>query len=32
MQETTLDFAVRQPKRRKELIDRAFQVFWRAIH
>src|SRR5580704_10571772 len=31
MQETTLDFAVRQPKRRNELLDRAFQVFWRAI-
>jgi AcrR family transcriptional regulator len=31
MQETTLDFAVRQPKRRKELIEHAFQLFWRAI-
>lgn len=31
LQETTLDFAVRQPGRRKELIERGFQVFWRAI-
>jgi AcrR family transcriptional regulator len=31
MQETTMDFAVRQPKRRKELIERGFHMYWRAI-
>jgi AcrR family transcriptional regulator len=31
MQETTMDFVAREPKRREEIIERAFQVFWRAL-
>ena len=31
MQEATMDFIARQPKRREELIERAFQLFWRAV-
>ena len=31
MQEATMDFIARQPKRREELIERAFRVFWRAL-
>ena len=31
MQEATMDFIARQPKRREELIERAFLVFWRAF-
>lgn len=31
MQEATMDFIARQPKRREELIERAFLVFWRAV-
>jgi AcrR family transcriptional regulator len=31
MQEATMDFIAKQPKHRKELIERAFQVFWRAV-
>jgi len=31
MQEATMDFIAKQPKQRKELIERAFQVFWRAV-
>jgi len=29
MQEATMDFIAKQPKRREELIQRAFAVFWR---
>jgi AcrR family transcriptional regulator len=31
MQEATMDFVAKQPKQRKELIELAFQVFWRAV-
>jgi AcrR family transcriptional regulator len=31
MQEATMDFIAKQPKHRKGLIERAFQVFWRAV-
>jgi AcrR family transcriptional regulator len=30
-QETTMDFIAREPKRREELVERAFQLFWRAV-
>jgi AcrR family transcriptional regulator len=31
MQEATMEFIAKQPKQRKELIERGFQVFWRAL-
>jgi AcrR family transcriptional regulator len=31
MQEATMDFIAKQPKRREELTEQAFQVFWRAV-
>jgi AcrR family transcriptional regulator len=31
MQEAALDFVAKQPKQREQLIERAFQVFWRAL-
>ncbi len=31
MQEATTEFIAKQPKRRAELIERAFQMFWRAL-
>jgi AcrR family transcriptional regulator len=31
MQEATMDFIAKQPKQHEELIERAFQVFWRAL-
>jgi AcrR family transcriptional regulator len=31
MQEATMDFVAKQPKRRKELIEHAFRVFWRSL-
>ena len=31
LQEATMDFITKQPKQRKELTRRAFQVFWRAL-
>jgi AcrR family transcriptional regulator len=31
MQEATMEFIAKQPKQREELIERAFQVFWRAL-
>lgn len=31
MQEATMEFAARQPRRRRELIEQAFRVFWRAV-
>jgi len=31
MQEATMDFVARQPKQRKQLIEHAFRVFWRAV-
>jgi AcrR family transcriptional regulator len=31
LQEATMEFIAREPKRRKELIARGFQVFWRAL-
>ncbi len=31
MQEATMDFIQKQPKQRKELIDRSFRIFWRAL-
>jgi AcrR family transcriptional regulator len=31
MQEATMEFIAKQPKQRKELMERAFQVFWRAV-
>jgi AcrR family transcriptional regulator len=30
MQEATMEFIAQQPKRREDLIEQAFQVFWRA--
>jgi AcrR family transcriptional regulator len=31
MQEATMDFVAKQPRRRKEIVERAFKVFWRAV-
>ncbi|MCU1252703.1 MAG: regulatory protein TetR [Edaphobacter sp.] len=31
MQEATMEFIAKQPKQRKELMERGFQVFWRAV-
>jgi AcrR family transcriptional regulator len=31
MQEATMDFAIKRPKQRQELIERAFEIFWRAV-
>jgi AcrR family transcriptional regulator len=31
MQEATMEFIAKKPKQRKQLIERAFQVFWRAF-
>ncbi len=31
MQEATMEFIAKQPKQREELIERGFQVFWRAL-
>jgi AcrR family transcriptional regulator len=31
MQEATMEFIAKQPKRHEELMERAFQVFWRAL-
>jgi AcrR family transcriptional regulator len=31
MQEATMDFIARQPKQRGVIIERAFQLFWRAV-
>jgi AcrR family transcriptional regulator len=31
MQEATMDFIAKQPKHHKALMERAFQVFWRAV-
>jgi AcrR family transcriptional regulator len=31
MQEATMDFVGKQPKQRAALIERAFEVFWRAV-
>jgi len=31
MQEATMEFVAKQPKHREQLIERAFQVFWRAL-
>lgn len=31
MQEATMDFIAKYPKRRKELIDRGFTLLWRAV-
>jgi AcrR family transcriptional regulator len=31
MQEATMEFIAKQPKQRKALMERAFQVFWRAM-
>jgi hypothetical protein len=31
MQEATMEFIAKQPKRRGELIKQGFQVFWRAM-
>lgn len=31
MQDATLEFIAKHPRQRKELIERAFQVFWRAV-
>jgi hypothetical protein len=30
MQEATMEFIAKKPKKREELIERAFQIFWRA--
>jgi hypothetical protein len=32
LQEATKEFVARQPIRRKQLIARGFQAFWRALH
>jgi len=31
MQEATIEFIAKQPKRREKFIEQAFQVFWRAL-
>lgn len=31
MQEATMEFIARQPRKRKELVEKAFEVFWRAV-
>jgi AcrR family transcriptional regulator len=31
MQEATMEFIAKQPKQRKKLMERGFQVFWRAV-
>ena len=31
MQEATMDFAVKQPKQREQIIEQAFQLFWRTV-
>jgi AcrR family transcriptional regulator len=31
MQEAMMDFIAKEPKRREELIERGFQVFWRGL-
>jgi AcrR family transcriptional regulator len=31
MQEATMEFIAKQPKRRKGLVEQGFQVFWRAL-
>lgn len=31
MQEAAMDFIQKQPKQRKELIERSFRIFWRAL-
>lgn len=31
MQEATMDFVAKQPRLRKDLIEHAFQLFWRAV-
>ena len=31
MQEATMEFIAKQPKQREELMERGFQVFWRAL-
>ncbi len=31
MQEITMDFIAKEPKRREEIVERAFHVFWRAL-
>jgi hypothetical protein len=31
MQEATMEFIAKQPRQRKEIIERSFQVFWRAM-
>ncbi len=31
MQEATMDFIAREPNRRADLIERGFQIFWRAV-
>lgn len=32
MQDAVMDFIARHPKRREELMKRAFDVYWRAVH
>jgi AcrR family transcriptional regulator len=32
LQEAAMEFIARHPKRRKELIERSFRIFWRAVH
>jgi AcrR family transcriptional regulator len=31
MQEATIEFSAKKPKQREELIERSFQIFWRAV-
>ncbi|MGB7752079.1 MAG: hypothetical protein WCF88_11080, partial [Candidatus Acidiferrales bacterium] len=31
LQEATMEFVARQPRRRKQLMARGFQAFWRAL-
>lgn len=31
MYETTIDFAAKQPRRRKEIVEQAFRIFWRSV-
>jgi AcrR family transcriptional regulator len=31
MQEATMDFAIKQPRQREQIIEQAFQLFWRIV-
>lgn len=31
MQDTTMDYVARQPRRRKEIVEKGFELYWRAV-